>query len=123
MCTANTLYNAVMALTKEGKIQKLKDLGVELTGNELVKDLDALLESFAPKNTTPAETPISEINDATGVKSQNQVDNEQVKRVVVRYINPELGLTDRVFSLEVHGENFRVLAQGFKDKFDGTFDP
>lgn len=110
-----------MALTKPQKIQKLKDLGVQLSGDESVKDLDALLSKYDEASVN-AQEPIGELEDASEVKTATQVDNGTKTRVSVTYINPEFGLTSREFTLVDHGENFIAIAKGFCDKFNGTLE-
>lgn len=80
-------------LSKEEKIDKLTSLGVELTGEEKVSDLDALLKDHAPA----------------------------VESVVVSYQDPTKGQSERVFSLADHGEDFEEVAEQFAEKFHGEF--
>ncbi len=110
-----------MALTKDEKIKKLQSLGVTLSGDEKVKDLDDLLASY--NKPVPPENLVGDLEESGSVKDTTDVENETRTRIVVRYINPELGLTDRVFSLEDHGKHFATLAEQFAKKFDGVIEP
>jgi len=117
----------IKRLSKDQKISKLKGLGVELTGDEKVKDLDELLAKFqVPENTQPIpeNTPIEEIEQADEVQNIQQAENEKKSgKTVVRFIHPEYGLTDREFTRDVHGENYYDTAKKFAEKFDGVIDP
>lgn len=46
--------------------------------------------------------------------------SDEVYSVRVSYINPEVGLTEREFSLETHGDDFKAIAEQFAQKFNGT---
>jgi hypothetical protein len=44
---------------------------------------------------------------------------EEGDEVTVTYQNPTVGQTERVFSRDVHGKDFRKVAAQFAEKFEG----
>lgn len=82
------------------------------------------------KKTTKVAT--EEVDKAEGVKpevpeisgtdaqlAQIEQDHPDADKIGVEYINPQVGMTVREFTLETHGEGFKDIAKGFADKFAG----
>lgn len=89
-----------MASQKEVLIEKLKGLGVELSGEESLSDLKKL-----------------DVNQETdGEESDDEGEAEEAgseDQVTVGFIDPMLGQTERVFSKEIHGKDFKKIAKEF----------
>lgn len=77
----------------------------------------------ASTSTKTADDAPSESGATEGDKpdiSDDEIDTSSGK-VTVEYHNPNLGLTTREFSEEVHGEDYLETAKAFRDKFAGRF--
>lgn len=99
--------------TNAQKIEKLVALGVELSGEEKGKDLDALLAQYAPK----ADEDITEEDTSEDTDEEESADRGEV---TVEYQHPVDGKSLRTFSLEIHGKDYKKVAKQFAEKFSGT---
>jgi hypothetical protein len=98
-----------MALKKQDLINSLNKMGVELTGKETVDDLKKLIADNAehleeaPEG-VPEPEEVEEHGEDVGSKTE----------VVVKYRDHQGEVTSRTFSKEVHGADFKKLAEEFK---------
>lgn len=65
------------------------------------------------QNPTPAD-------ENTSIPSEGHSSSNILTSIIVRYINPEIGLTDRTFAQFIHGDDFEKIAKAFAEKYKGT---
>lgn len=114
-------------ITTKAKVDALKALNVVLTGSETGPEINALYKTYVttPKADAKAApvnqgTPNTTVAGAENVPADTHVsvpqqDEDDSDHITVRYQDPVKGLTDRVFSREIHGKDFKKIAATFKE--------
>ncbi len=60
-----------------------------------------------------------DVDDQAEAAAEDTDAEDGSDEVTVRYRNPSTGMSDRIFSREIHGDKFRTLAKLFREKTGG----
>jgi hypothetical protein len=71
------------------------------------------------KKATAPKAEVNEVKKAIAPKAKKAKGD----KTVVRFIDPNVGLTDRIYSKDVHGEDFHDKALSLAEKFNGAVNP
>ena len=93
-----------MALTKADLIEACEKQGIKLTGDETVADLKKLIADNAEQVTDPA---------AVAELQKDPAAQEAIAEANAVIVRDPHGHPHRTYSLEMHGENFRKLAEQY----------